>query len=588
MDAPFLKKIILLTAILILWICSGFSQFKPATSDGIKSRIVDAETHTSISNAMLFNTRSNNRSASDKNGRIALRRVFITDSIVISTVGYETAYFSASELAKMDTVFLRSRSSLKSEYGKYDESAYLYDVFAKSAKTVSNKSLEAKTYFSLESYSDSTQLEWMEGYYNGIFKGYEFYNLNLKNGRVALLADGLNYFLSLESSKVQRSFRIFEENYHFPKNPFEMSKKDLKLIYKLRLSNSFKNEDNNTILVVDFKPYKDASYFFEGRAWLDSLSGELLKTSLQCLDAKIHPYSLELANDELVKMDLFLSNNFKKVEGKMYVESIEYNYHLHYENWKKERTIMSMHNRLYAYNYKEKFEPAYYDFGRKSYNDYMKVNAAPYNAFFWEYMDEFSLFNRKELNLMFILKVPEDEKMVFLGNSKPIYRLYSKTYKYWRSKRLFFEDSGMKRYNDDVLSVLARDMYTISINIYLDINYLNDSLQCISRSIFDPYHSYYYFDPDSKSTAFLNMYFDCVEINRREMDALLKVQGMTKQKAKRIYRSRMVELGRKSVVFFRELDRGNDKEGMIKWNAFIKAELGIDNWELFELDYEFD
>jgi len=583
-------KIEILIVLFIGFLCPlvSSSQLEISDSKAFVSRIVDVKTHEAIPYANVYNLSAEKGTISNFEGLFTLRRSLPSDSIRISFIGYETLYFLLAEIVEKDTIYLKTRTELLSELRIYGDYAFLYDLFAKAAKTTNNKELKAKTYFSLETFIDTVQVEWLEGYYNGIYKGYEMDDLNLKNGRIALVPNGLKYFVSLESSKAQYMHRIFEFNAHYPKSPFEFSKKKTKENFDLKLANSYKDDEDKTIIVVDFKPKLDSSLFYSGRVWLDSLSGNVQKVSLHCYNAQVHPYSPIWANDNLIQVDLFFVKTFKKVKDKMYVDAIDYTYNLKYENWKKERYQVSTHNMLFAYDYTTAFDLPLFDFGLNEENDYRKVNTAPYNAFFWEFIDEFTRYDRSENNKKFILKASKDDEVVFLGNNDVMNHLFSRSYLYWSEERLRFDESGMKFHNDDVKSVLATDMYKIEMQIYLDINYLNDSLQCISKTIFDPFDSYYYFLPDNKSAAFLNMYFDFVEIQRLKMDEALKKADGSAQKAKRIYKNKMVELGRLSVAFFRDVNRGNDKEGMLKWNDYIVKGLGIDNWEIFELFYEFD
>ena len=91
-----------------------------------------------------------------------------------------------------------------------------------------------------------------------------------------------------------------------------------------------------------------------------------------------------------------------------------------------------------------------------------------------------------------------------------------------------------------------------------------------------------------QSTAFLNMYFDLMEIQRRELELDLKLNAKSSKEAEQIYAKKMYKVNQLSESFFLDVERGNNEEGMLKWNQIIVNELQIDNWVFFQLDEAFD
>lgn len=555
----------------------------------INARIVDEKTQEGIPYATVFNLSNFKGTISDFEGLFMLFRCVPEDSIRISYIGYETVYFLTSELIEKDTIILKSKEEVLSELNVYGDNTFLYTLFSKSRKTSSNKILEAKTYFALESFINyNVQVEWIEGYYNGVFRGYEMDDLNLKNGRIALDSIENKFFISLQTSKAQYMHRLFEYNEYFPKSPFELSQRKAKKAYQLKLPSSFKNEEGHTILVVDFIPIGKESYSFEGRVWLDSIDASIQKVSLHCIDAKIHPFDPIWDSDSLLQVDLDLVKTFKRVDGMMYVEAIDFNYRLYYKDRLDSLYEINTHNMLFAYDYTESFTLPFYDFGVNEENDYRKVNAATYNDFFWEYMDEFTSYDRKEKNEQFLSKASLNNETLFLGNNFFVNGLFEQPYVFWSPRRITFDESSMKLKNDDVKSIFAPDLYNLNIQIYMDVNYLNDSLQTITRTVLDPFESFFYFPATLKTMAFLNMYFDFVEIQRRELDLELKKVKRSPEEAGRVYQDKITEMNDLSILFFRNVERGNNKEGMLRWNDYIINGLNIDNWEIFRLEYEYE
>jgi hypothetical protein len=554
----------------------------------LEGKIMDAESKKGIAYANIYNLTNGKGTISNFEGEYTFLRCQAPDSIRISYIGYETRYFLVSELSQMDLIYLKVKPELLGMVSIYGDNNFIYELLARSPKTQNNTPLQAKSYFSLESYIEDTQVELLEGYYNGIYRGYEIDDLNLKNARIALSSKGSKFFVSLETSKAQYSHRIFENNLSFPKSPFELSKSKAKRTFQVKLARSYKNEAGNTILIVDFKPKKDSLRAFEGRVWIDSTDASIQKISLQCLNAEVHPFHPIWSDDVLLKVDLNLVKTYKKVDDKMYVDAIDFNYRLSYKDRLDSLYEISTHNMIYAYDYSDAFMLPFFDFGVNEESDYRKVNATPYNTFFWKNMDEFTAYDRQKINQKFLAKASLNSETLFLGNNYFVKGFYEQPYVFWSPKRIQFDDSKIKQENDDVKSAFIRDHYKLHVQIYLDVNFLNDSLHTLTKTILDPFSSFYYFPIDAKNTAFLNLYFDFMEIQRRELDRDLKKAGNSPQKAKAIYENKMLEVERMSNIFFSNTERGNNREGMLRWNDYVVKGLNINNWEIFALDFAYD
>ena len=145
----------------------------------------------------------------------------------------------------------------------------------------------------------------------------------------------------------------------------------------------------------------------------------------------------------------------------------------------------------------------------------------------------------------------------------------------------------MRMESNQTRSVMADENYNLSGKIYLDINLLDDSTQIISSTILDPFESFFYYPTTIKSTAFLNMYFDIVEIQRRELLVELEETDMSPKQVERVYTNKMIELEDLTTIFFRNAERGENIYSMIRWNDYIMEGLNINNWELFGLEYEY-
>lgn len=79
-----------------------------------------------------------------------------------------------------------------------------------------------------------------------------------------------------------------------------------------------------------------------------------------------------------------------------------------------------------------------------------------------------------------------------------------------------------------------------------------------------------------------NLYFDLVEIERRNMEREIQKSNKHKESIDIIYTSSVQRIEKLKSTYFKEVDQGNNKSNMIKWNAIVFENLKIDNIELFK------
>lgn len=88
------------------------------------------------------------------------------------------------------------------------------------------------------------------------------------------------------------------------------------------------------------------------------------------------------------------------------------------------------------------------------------------------------------------------------------------------------------------------------------------------------------------SKAFVDMYFDMVEIKKRQLETSIQGISNIKQITK-LYTRANTELIKYSKEYFTETAGGTNKRGMMKWNEYIYKNLRIDNLELFQVEFKY-
>ena len=566
--------------------------FKVVLSQPLASRtvvnltavVVDSTSNEIIPFATVFNSTQQTGTISDKYGLFELNEIKINDLIQVSFIGYKKRHFLAREMLSMDTVYLQQHTQMLEAVNIYADNSYLYKLLQDSKKTKSTTTKTAKTYYALQSFYDQEMVELVESYYNGSYSGYNIETLGLKNGRIALAPFHNNYFVSQESSRAVYMHKLFGKNEYFPSSPFQLPLKKLKKLYNLQLISKYKDENNSSIYVVSFDPKEQTKEYFSGKVWINFNSKHIVKVQLTIQNAKSHPF-IDLAReklDSITQINLDITKTYQNIEGKAYTNSITFNYQIANKRINDSRHNIHTEVVLYAYDYNQEFILPKFDFTSGSNEDYKKISVSPYNTFFWENIDEFGMKALKEQNETFVTdRASATSQTLF---NIPIHengnQFFGFPYTQWSKNRIRIKENveNLEKY----AGLMPSDRYNLEVQIYMDINQLNDSLNVVTKTIFDPYKTFYHFAPNNEGLAFINLYFDWTEIQRRKLQQQLVVQP-TQEKMIAVYHQFMKSMKVESQLYFQEVDRGTNQKEMIKWNALVREALKIDNLELFQV-----
>ncbi len=549
----------------------------------IEAIILDKESLEPIAYATVFNINTKAGTVSNIKGFFRLNQLSLNDSLSISFIGYSVLKIMVADVIAVNKIYLEPRTEMLNEFVVTADNSHLYNLLLRCRKSVTNETKTAKTYFELETQIDTNQVELIECYYNGNYVGYDISELKLKNGRISLIGIDSKYFLSTETSKALNMHKVFESNDYFPKSPFEFGKKKLEKAYDLSLSSKYRDEQGNTIYVLNFIPKNNPKSFFEGEVWIDSLSAKILKINFKIINASVYPFLSIRNSDKLKQVDIEMSKSFKEIDGKSYVNSIDFNYKLKYKVGNDSLYNVSTNSILYAYDYKDEFDLPFFLFSEGSYSDYRNIMAVPNNVFFWNNMDEFKLNDRKNKHKLFKKKSFDiTNQSTILGNMKIKRGLFEQPYVTWSRGRIRFRENPQDNaQNKSFEDAIPSTRYNLNVQLYVDVNKIADSLNVITETIFDPFESFFHYPMDKLGMTFINLFFDLMEVKRREFEDEIHQENMTIELIKRIYTKKMKNIEEVSSNFFKEVERGNNEKAMIKWNEYIKGELNIDNIEIF-------
>ena len=126
-------------------------------------------------------------------------------------------------------------------------------------------------------------------------------------------------------------------------------------------------------------------------------------------------------------------------------------------------------------------------------------------------------------------------------------------------------------------------LYQLKVQLFYDLLQTKDSTMLLTSCVIDPYQTYYKLSVDATVNCFINMYFDLCEIGRREFELKCRKEALNPTRIEELYNE--VQQNQDAVLneYLTQVDRGQNRKAMLKWNEIIKAELGIDNVDLFSL-----
>src|SRR5688572_1950764 len=359
----------------------------------IEGKIFDKETKEPIPFANIYNKSSKNGTISNTDGYFRILIHERSDSIFISYIGYRKQALKLIAGKNNYFIYLEENNYLLNEITVTpNDNSYLFELLKESKKSISSIERKSKAYYELKSFVNDSQIELVEGYYNIDVEGYSLKNLHLKTGRIALRTNRNRYFVSLESSRALLMLDLFGRNEYFPVNPMGLSESKLRKNYYLNLESKYLEETNDSIYIIDYKPKDTTGLFFNGKIWINKTRNHLIKITLNCDNTLKHPF-LPLPFSKISNVSFSITQTFNTSNGQVVFNHTDFVYKIDYISrigtTEEQKYTVLTKAVLYAYDYENAFNLPFFNFKDYNVGDYRKINAMPYNDFFWTYNDEY-------------------------------------------------------------------------------------------------------------------------------------------------------------------------------------------------------
>jgi hypothetical protein len=223
----------------------------------IEGRILDSAGKKPLPYATIYNESTQKGAISNLDGHFRLSAHSAKDVIVITFIGFKKARLPLQEKQTFYEILLEEHAEYLDEISVVaSRSSDWYDLLNACRKNQTQTAASAKAYYELKSRINQQQIELVEGFYNARISGYDLKKLDLKAGRLAVQPYEERLFVSLESSRAITMLQLFEPNPLFPKGPLELSRKQLKKDYSIALSKKYKNENLDSVYVLEYTPHR--------------------------------------------------------------------------------------------------------------------------------------------------------------------------------------------------------------------------------------------------------------------------------------------------------------------------------------------
>lgn len=546
----------------------------------IEGRVSVKGTGETIPYAKVYNLALRKSILSDENGYFRMPVRSYSDSVQVRMVGFRTAWIDLNAKTDFYEVYLEENARLLSEVTiRPEDNAYLYKLMSDCRRNAPGGLNRSKMYFELKSFVENKQVELVESFYNGEVSGYDLEALHLKTGRFALRDFDHTFFGSLESSKAITMFKLTKDNAYFPIGPFELSAKELRSAFRLHLAGKYRDEQLDSVYIVEFTPKDPSGKYFRGRAWITQNKKELIRTELHCEHATRHPFLPIFPTDTIQNLDLHITRSFEKVGGKMCFRHIDLHYETTYKNRSNTTYKALTQAVLFAYDFERRFVPPTFTF--PEIQDFKKISAVPYNGFFWQNHDELKLSDRKDQNEAFFNSPASTTNRTIFSGGKFDRGIYEAPYLTWsKDRRIRFREFSAdqsERKPNPRSTVIVSELYNLEAKVYLDVYPFPDTLQILTTTVMDPYESYYKLPMSKAALYFINVYFDLVEIERRTLESAIASSDRKPATIDRLYYESERRQQYMEAKYFREAEHGQNEKGMEKWNRIVFESLGIDN-----------
>ena len=528
-----------------------------------------------IKNVLVTIVDSNYKTITNEEGVFEIQNYKAEDKIILNKAGIFSDTLDANELENNNVFYIKTFVDKinTDEFSEEDLAKLIFEI----RKTRNFKHHKSKGYVYTEGIKNGRQMEVSEVYHNVTLTDYEVEYLDLKNGRIASLNhDSIEHMQLVILAERFLHYDMFSKGDFKMKTPLNFSKKELLNHYHMiPIQRNIIGTD--TILKLRIEKKKLEERLFNAVFWIDLESGQMLKHRLEIESKTMYKDSekshyKEKISKEQIEMD------YTYINGSMLPSFTDIYVSKYYKDTNDVKTTFEIKTALVLYDYQNPFQPPFINEFEDKSSTYQIMSPCFYDEFFWKNNCQLKYANNNARNRFFkqyyVNKMNSDKFVEFGGN------VVKPRFIPWSYDRLVLTydniyPSGRYAENADA------HVFKFAIQSYLDINTYNDSTIAFSKLVYNTEESYYGYEISLKTQVFFNIYFDFLEVRRREFVKEINEKKLSEEEIKNIHLRFMKENEALRIKLFRDIERGNNEEQLKEWNEYILKELGINNIEIF-------
>jgi hypothetical protein len=566
----------------LIILCIGLAFFECAFAQHlIKGTVLDTH-HKPLPYCSIQLKGTHTGCISNEDGVFVLKYTAIGDSLLFSYLAFKPLALTVAQLIKNPQAILEPDvyELGLTEIKPNDEELYILLSQCRRL-ALAGAETTSKAWFSLESANGGNPIEVIESYHNAQLANNQLNNLSLKCGRIGHDTSQYFAFVSLNPSRLLTSYKVFyQTSYRLPINPLQLGLNQLKKQYSIVLIS--RSGENGSIYHIRLLPKRKGKAKFSADVWVDKQSLQLKHLSIKASNLTRHPFVPIQPTHRIDSVNMRLVYHFKDEGGKPFLEYIDLNYSMRYTDAFTSQTITS-NGVVYLYAYSAAFEPPIMELP-PDISDYEAILSYPYNKLFWQRNETVELSSKKKSYLNYFLTHGMLFNFESLGKAKlfssPSKALWSAT------NRLTLDD--LKTYKPNYATntkkqgfvfdnKYAATLFNLSGQLFMDPNSYPDTLDLLTATVIDLDKSFYNAPKHELSQAFVNIYFDLIEVQRRKLVDQLRSQSLAPSAIHELYRTSNLQIQQTLKRYLNEVERGRNLSSMKKWNQVVFDALHINN-----------
>ncbi len=551
----------------------------------IRAYVIDESTKESIPYAHVIKTIDKTGTITNDDGYFEIR-CNKEDTLKISFLGYQDKFIPAAEIQNKAKIELSISTATIDQVTVYANNDFLYDMVDDVKKNIKKEKhvSKSKAYLFTSSKNDSLTLEVSELFYNASTKNRSIESLVYKNGRSYVLqTSNGGYFININISKSISMYSLLDKHDLFPTNPLELSKRKLKKLYKLEVSNRL-----DDLLEIKFTPKKDRKNLFSGSMWVHPNRNVLKKIELFS-DGRGNKLFEGLHVIDINKINFSLILSYETEQNFSQLNFIKLNYNAEVSNHLDETFTVNTESILHLYDHNDQFFVPKIEYPEKI-SDYRLMTINP-DTIIWNDLKKQNQIKHSQQQKDLLQNIKSNGKN-FKEMVPDKENFFESSYEQWSPKNRILLKKNTKKIrlenSHDFKNRIAKtnflsDKLEIETVLYLDILKTNDGFLFESSAIMDPYKTFNYLEVDDALLAYANIYFDLAEHFRRRLMNELETQDHSLKEIEEIYKKINKELSEWQAELKKEAFAGRNLARLKEWNTLIVDELGINNFDLFKI-----